>query len=101
MNVEAQCLANLGGPHLDGGALLGERAAFAGLTRRGAVSPGGSCRLLRTADDWIAVNLARPDDVALANAWLGDPGLESHDPWPRVAGAVLAASAAPLVADAV
>lgn len=66
----ADDLVALGGPRVDGAALLGERAALAGLTRRGAISPGDSCRLVRAADGWIAVNLARPDDVALANAWL-------------------------------
>jgi crotonobetainyl-CoA:carnitine CoA-transferase CaiB-like acyl-CoA transferase len=55
---------------IDGGALLGERAACAGFTRRGQISPGGACRLIRCADAWIAVNLARADDVALVAAWL-------------------------------
>src|SRR4051812_32431925 len=56
---------------LDWGALLGERAAIAGLTRRGRVSAGGSCRLLPALDGWVAVNLARPDDFDLIPAWLG------------------------------
>jgi crotonobetainyl-CoA:carnitine CoA-transferase CaiB-like acyl-CoA transferase len=68
---------------LDAPALLGERAALFGLGRRGAVAPGGSCRLLRAADGWIAVNLARPDDRALLPAWLG-PG-EVGEPWDFVA----------------
>ncbi len=66
-------------PGLDGAALLGERAAIRGLVRRGAVSPGGSCRLLRATDGWIAVNLARPDDRALLPAWLGEG--DNRDPW--------------------
>ncbi len=53
---------------LDGAALLGERAALAGLGRRGATSPGGAWRLLPTADGWLALNLARPDDTCLLPA---------------------------------
>ncbi len=64
---------------LDGPALLGERAAFLGLGRQGLTSPGGACRLLRCADGWIALNLARADDWALLPAWLG--GDTSDDPW--------------------
>jgi hypothetical protein len=55
---------------LDGAALLGERAAIAGSARAGRISPGGSCRLLRTADGWLALNLARPEDEALLPALL-------------------------------
>lgn len=50
--------------------MLGERAAIAGLKRQGATSPGGSCRLLRTTDGWLALNLARAEDWALIPAWL-------------------------------
>jgi hypothetical protein len=45
-------------------ALLGERAALSGLTRNGQVSCGRATRLLRAADGWLAVTLARPDDLA-------------------------------------
>jgi crotonobetainyl-CoA:carnitine CoA-transferase CaiB-like acyl-CoA transferase len=73
---------------LDAPALLGERAAIFGLERRGTTSPGGSCRLLRAADGWIALNLARPDDHSLLPAWLGDGA--QNDPWvfveERIAG---------------
>ncbi|TXH05870.1 MAG: CoA transferase [Nevskiaceae bacterium] len=54
----------------DGAALLAERAAIAGHTRRGAVSPGGACRLLATRDGAIALNLARDEDRELLPAWL-------------------------------
>jgi len=57
-------------PGLDALALLGERAALMGLWRRGATSCGGSCRLLRAADGWMAVSLPRDDDMALVAAWL-------------------------------
>jgi hypothetical protein len=39
------------------------RAADRGLVRRGRVSAGGACRLLRAADGWVAVNLPRPCDA--------------------------------------
>ena len=57
---------------LRGSELLAERAAIAGHARQGAVSPGGSCRLLATSDGAIALNLAREDDHALLPAWLED-----------------------------
>jgi crotonobetainyl-CoA:carnitine CoA-transferase CaiB-like acyl-CoA transferase len=55
---------------LDGPALLGERAAIAGLTRAGRSSAGGSARLLETADATLVVNLPREDDWRLVPAWL-------------------------------
>jgi hypothetical protein len=57
-------------PGLDGLALLGERAALMGLWRRGATSCGGSCRLLRSTDGFMAVSLPRADDMELVAAWL-------------------------------
>ena len=47
------------------------RAAFAGLTRGGRVSAGGSSFLLPAADGWCAVTLSRPDDWAAAPAIVG------------------------------
>lgn len=58
---------------LRGSSLLVERAALTGLSRQGAISPGGSCRLIAAADGLLAVNLARPDDWALLPAWLEAP----------------------------
>jgi crotonobetainyl-CoA:carnitine CoA-transferase CaiB-like acyl-CoA transferase len=80
---------------LDGPALLGERAAIFGLSRRGTISPGGSCRLLRAKDAWIAVNLARPDDVRLIPAWLGEGDV--GEPWRFVADRVALRPAAEIV----
>lgn len=57
---------------LSGAALLAERGAIAGHTRKGTVSPGGACRLLRARDGQIALNLARDDDQAILPAWLED-----------------------------
>jgi hypothetical protein len=81
---------------LEGPEVLGERAAIFGLTRRGVVSPGGSCRLLPSLDGWIAVNLARPDDVALLPAWFAEAG-PGGDPWAFVAERVAKRSIAELV----
>ena len=88
MHAAATELADRGGPDIDGAALLGERAALAGLRRNGSTSAGGKCRLIPSASGWVAVNLPRLDDVALANAWLGDPGLDPEDPWPLLAAVV-------------
>ena len=55
---------------IDWGALLAERAALVGHTRKGRISAGGAARLLETGDGWIAVQLPRPDDWQLVPAWL-------------------------------
>jgi hypothetical protein len=67
---------------VDGPALLAERAAFTGHRRNGAVSAGGSCRLLPTADGCAAVSCARPDDPLLLGALVGAE--LPADPWPAV-----------------
>jgi CoA-transferase family III len=53
---------------IDGLALLGERAAVSGLSRRGSTSCGGATRILQTADGYLALSLARPDDLTLLPA---------------------------------
>ncbi|GGQ33271.1 CoA transferase [Streptomyces mutabilis] len=55
------------------------RARLAGLPSPGRTSAGGSCRLLRTADGWAAVNLARPDDHASLPALLALLGARDTD----------------------
>lgn len=72
--------AAITGVHVDGARLLSERAAFTGHRRRGAVSVGGSCRLLPTGDGWAAVSCARPDDAALLGALAGQDA--GDNPWP-------------------
>jgi CoA-transferase family III len=79
---------------LDALALLGERAAIAGLSRHGRLSCGGSTELLRAADGWLAVAVPRPDDVDLLPAWLG--GTDVADRVARRARDDLVASAAVL-----
>lgn len=73
---------------LDSLALLGERAALTGLQRQGATSCGGATRLLRAGDGWLALSLARPSDVELLAAWLGEAVARAEDPWSSVAPAV-------------
>ncbi len=74
------------------------RAAVLGLHRRGQVSPNGTCRLLRARDGWVAVNLARPDDVAAVDAITGGPS--GADAWSALAQAAAASSSAELVGRA-
>lgn len=50
--------------------LLTERSAIARLRRRGRTSCGGGTRLLRCLDGWMALTLARTEDVELVPAWL-------------------------------
>lgn len=91
-----RCVAGASGlESLEAAALLGERAAILGLSRQGSISPGGGCRLLPTADGWFAVNLARPDDVRLLPAWLGE-GKLTH-PWGFVAERAVQRPSAELV----
>jgi hypothetical protein len=72
---------------VDGLGLLAERAALSGLTRQGAISCGGSTHLMRCADGWLGVSLARPDDIAALPAWLGR-AVPEGDPWATVHEAV-------------
>ncbi|HEX3647589.1 MAG TPA: CoA transferase [Pseudonocardiaceae bacterium] len=58
---------------MPGPELLGERAAIAGLRRNAPRSAGGAFRVLRAADGWVGVNLARPSDRELVPAWLAEP----------------------------
>jgi len=66
-------------PDFEAFRLLGERAAIAGLGRRGRISPGGACRLIDTADGMIALNLARDADHELLHAWLEQPVAEQAE----------------------
>ncbi len=68
---------------VDGPAILGERAAIAGLTRQGSVSPGGSAFFVRAADGWVVLNLPRTSDTAALPALVGTDIDPSE--WPEVA----------------
>jgi len=75
--------------------LLAERAMAAGFVRSGTTTCGGAGRLLRSADGWVAVNLARDDDLASVPAWLEvDDGGE---PWATVEATVPQRASAELV----
>jgi hypothetical protein len=76
--------------------LLAERARAAGFTRSGSTTCGGAGRLLAAADGWVAVNLARDDDIASVPAWL-ELDQPSDDPWATVTAAVCRRSTAELV----
>ena len=62
---------------LDAMGLLGERAAIAGLTRRGRCSCGGGTRLVRALDGWLAIALPRPEDLELVPAWVGETEVDA------------------------
>ena len=56
-----------------------DRAGLLALDAPTTRSPNRACRLIRTADGWIVLNLAREEDRELIAAWLGravagDPG---------------------------
>lgn len=63
--------------------LLTGRAALRGLASRGRTSAGGTCRLLPSADGWVAVNLARPSDVEALPAVVQED-VDLDDPWPAI-----------------
>jgi len=85
----------------DGRGLLTDRARLLRLPSSGTVSSGGACRLLRAADGWIAVSLARPDDITAIPAWLDDgsvdPDVVGDDPWGVVEAHVRSRAGAELV----
>jgi crotonobetainyl-CoA:carnitine CoA-transferase CaiB-like acyl-CoA transferase len=78
-------------------ALLTARAAIAGLRRGGRVSCGGASRLLGATDGWVAVTLAREDDLDLVPAWLELDVPPDGDPWATVTAEVAARAADSLV----
>lgn len=54
-----------------------ERTPPGGLRPPGRISPNGSCRLIAACDGWIALNLARPEDLDVVPALTGSTG----EPW--------------------
>lgn len=61
------------------------RAALRGLSRRGRTSAGGSCRLLRCRDGWVAVNLPRDVDREAVAAIV--EASAARRPWRQLADA--------------
>ena len=88
---------------LDALALLGERAALMGLWRRGPTSCGGSCRLLPSAEGWMAVSLPRAEDFEAVPAWLelADAPATTPAAWSAVARCVATRDPLELVERAV
>ncbi len=84
----------------EGLGLLAERSATMGLTASGRTSCGGATRLVRAADGWFALSLARDDDHACVPAWLGIDPLRDEDPWPTIERVAADRTAADLVAQA-
>jgi hypothetical protein len=81
-------IAGLGEPiGVDVLPLLADRAFDAGFMRSGTTTCGGSGRLLRAADNWVAVNLARDDDLDAVPAWL-ETDLIDAGPWATVESTV-------------
>ena len=80
LEATAEALSQFGGIEVDGPALLGERAAIAGLGRAGTTSVGGRAHLLDSADGPVCLNLARPDDVAALPALL-EEAVDGDDRW--------------------
>lgn len=85
----------LSGGSLPGAEVLSERASIAGLRRDAPRSVGGSFRVLRCADGWLGLSLARAADVELLPAWLETP---VADPWPALEHLLRAREVEPLVA---
>ena len=83
-------------PFVVSGEQLLTRDAPGGLREPGAVSANGHCRLLAARDGWLAVNLARLDDLELIPAFTERGG----PPWPALAAAAGERDAAEFVAKA-
>lgn len=67
---------------VDGPTLLGARTALTGQRPSDTVSASGHCRLVRALDGHVAVNLSRPHDLDVLEAWLLRPCAD--DPWAAV-----------------
>jgi hypothetical protein len=76
-----------------------DRAGDLTLVPPGLISPNGACRLIRAANGWIAVNLARDEDRDLLPAWLRCE--TGADVWAAIAQAASARGIADLMDDAV
>ena len=109
MSLLAVAVRRLGGEIAAGSAAIGARvevgeevldarAPWMSLAPPGERSPNGSCRMVRCADGWIAVNLPREDDLASVPAWIG--AALDDEPWAAIAEMARAQPAARLVEDA-
>ncbi|WP_243769833.1 CoA transferase [Amycolatopsis acidicola] len=97
--LATELLGRIGGRAvvLPGPRVLAERAAIAGRGRSAPSSVSGAFRMLRAADGWVGLNLAR--SAELLPLWLGET-VPLDDPWPTVTAAVARRDAAKLVVAA-
>ncbi|HEY9092515.1 CoA transferase [Parasphingorhabdus sp.] len=65
----------------------------------GLWSPNRHCRLIQTKDDWIAVSLARQDDIDLLPAWIGTEF--DAEPWEALISAAAQRTAKDMLATAI
>lgn len=97
--ADVAALSSRVGQRVDPAALgVLDRARHLPLAPPDLTSPNGACRMVRAADGWLAVNLARADDVDLLPAWLEtEVGAEA---WPSVERGVAGRRRAELLARA-
>ena len=93
VSFASAALHHLGRDQRDAETLLRERGLVATgvINSSGARSANGSCRLVRSSDAWVAINLPRPGDLELLPAWLGLPEVLDTDltvPWEEIAGVI-------------
>lgn len=65
-------------------AVIGERAATASLSRGGHISCGGRTRLMRAGDGWVALSLARDEDLELLPALVGFEAAGLDEAWEKL-----------------
>ncbi len=88
-------------PDLPDAGLLGERAALAGFSRQAPRSVGGAFRALRSADGWLGLSLARPDDIALLPALTSGAVSDANsEPWSAISAWLADRELASVVAQA-
>lgn len=75
-----------------------DRSCDLALQPPGLISANGTCRLIQTADSWVAINLARDDDIDMVPALVGENFTSSH--WTAVETAAQRARGADFVSRA-
>ncbi len=100
LSLEVAALSDALGARVDVAALgITDRAGQIALDPPGRASPNRACRLIRAADGWIAVNLARDDDRELVPAWLRCA--EVDDAWRAIEREAATRTAGDLIDDAI
>ncbi|HXQ47462.1 MAG TPA: CoA transferase [Caulobacteraceae bacterium] len=88
------------GQRVDVGSLkVTDRQGVLPLAEPGLWSPNRACRLVQTADGWIAINLAREEDRELVPAWLCTD--MTGDPWDAIVELARACQTKPLIDQAI